>query len=76
MAKDMITQALTEQQKNVEQTDEAKAAYGDNVSALDTTVEQRESDFKNVGGHLFKDTKNTDRSKDIQRPARKSKKAE
>ncbi len=64
MAKDMITQPLTEQTPLVEQTDEAKAAYGEKVSAFDVEVAQRPSDFKSVGGHQFKDTVNTDRSKD------------
>lgn len=71
--KDMITQPLTEQTPLVEQSDEAKAAFGKKVSAHDVKVEQRESDFKSAGGHMFADTANADRSKDR---VRKSKKAE
>lgn len=71
----MITQILTEQQKNVEQTDEAKKAYGEKTSALDTrTVGEQtnpqESDFKSVGGHMFADTANADRSNDRVRPVK------
>lgn len=73
--KDMITQPLTEQTTLAKQTDEAKKAYGEKVSAFDVEVKQRPSDFKSVGGHMFADTKNTDRSNDRVRPARKNKKA-
>lgn len=60
----MITQRLTEQTPLVEQTDEAKAAFGKKVSAHNVEVKQRPSDFKSAGGHMFANTKNTDRSKD------------
>lgn len=66
----MITQPLTDQTPLVDQTDEAKKAYGERVSAHDVEVKQRESDFKSVGGHMFADTKNTDRSKDRVRPVK------
>lgn len=60
----MITQYLTEQTPLVEQTEEAKKAFGKKVSAHNVEVKQRESDFKSAGGHMFRDTKNADRSKD------------
>ncbi len=68
--KDMVTQPLTEQTPLVEQTEEAKKAFGQKVSAFDVEVKQRESDFKSVGGHMFAGTKNADRSKDRVRKAK------
>lgn len=69
----MITQLPTEQQKNVEQTDEAKKAYGERVSSLNARPANESGDpenaveLKSVGGHMFKDTKNADRSNDRKR---------
>ena len=66
----MITQFPTEQQKNVELTDEQKKAYGENASALNARPAnesgnpENEAEFKSVGGHMFRNTKNTDRSND------------
>jgi hypothetical protein len=70
MAKDMANQYETEQTPLVEQTDAARRAYGEKVSAHNVEVKQRESDFKSVGGHMFADTKNADRSKDRVRPVK------
>lgn len=69
--KDMISSfPVTEQQKNVEQTKEAKKAYGKRVSALDASSATDAVELQSVGGHMFKDTRNTDRSNDRVRKAK------
>ena len=62
-----------QQTKKVVQTEALKAAYGQNTSSYDLRTDGEianpvTSNFKSVGGHMFRNTKNTDRSKDIMRP--------